>query len=176
MTTLLFTHHGVSAAIQHKCHAVFCTPDYGLGRVKDLLHPVPSCIIELLLPPACLVLHSGHILSAGLLSIILLMIQHMGDGRPLQSALHSPDCANLHRPDDPSIKCVPRLHTSNHVSRPCRRLMQILHKDTLRSSVYQQITQKTDMYCNMQRCLRLFPVRCTQGVRPSAVNRLRKGL
>ena len=46
MTTLLFTHHGVSVSIQHKCHAVFCTPDYDLGRVKDLLHPVPSCIIE----------------------------------------------------------------------------------------------------------------------------------
>ena len=79
MTTLLFTHHGVSVSIQHRCHAVFCTRDYGLGRVKDPLHPVPSCITELLLPPACLVLHSGHILSAGLLSIMLLMAQHMGD-------------------------------------------------------------------------------------------------
>ena len=54
--------------------------------------------------------------------------------------------------------------------------MQNLHEDTLRSSVYQQITQKTDMYCNMQRCLRHFPVSCTQGVRPSAVNGLQKGL
>ena len=34
---------------------------------------------KVLLPPACLVLHTGHALSIGLLSNMLLMIQHMDE-------------------------------------------------------------------------------------------------
>ena len=36
-------------------------------------------MMKLLLPPACLVLHTGQILSTGLLSNMLLMIQLMDD-------------------------------------------------------------------------------------------------